>query len=702
MLTTIPISKVESAATMTIKWSTDTTISGNHIKGFATTNDGQTVYVVYTFPTEEEKENFKGTNPASIEMTLEGEFKEIDLPAHSYSFSMSNYLRMNGSIGLFESKKLIQMDDNNSFVSRMSERRWKLKNHIKTTFPSSLAPEATALLLGDKSAMNDEQTENYRTLGITHLFALSGLHVGLLVFIIRNILMRAHLRIETVDIVLIVLLPLYAFLVGGAPSIWRAVTVTVLLLINAHQKTKMRVDDALSLCAILFVCYEPHIVFHVGFQLSYLAAISLVYSTRILSRLKSAFLTTLLVSVITQLAVYPVILYHFFEVSLSSIIMNSIYVPLYSFLILPLNILLLLFTFFFTPLAELLFFFYVPIRGMLEMVTNWLAAIPFQLWNPGRPNPLLLIAAYGSVLYSFINFEKYNSIVRSLPVVVIMGIVIHYSSHFNGFLSVTYLDVGQGDCIIIEFPYKRATYVIDTGGTVQFGERDWKTPEKKFEVGRKIVVPFLKGRGIQKIDKLILSHADSDHMEGADEVMEEVDVKEIHISPGSELEKNMTSVLRLAKKEKIAIIPMQKGYAWKEGDNELQYLWPNGDTYSGNDSSLVLLLMADKLSFLFTGDLEKNGEMEFVSNFKHVDWNTIILKAGHHGSKTSSSKEFVSMLMPKFTIFSAGKRNRYGHPHPDVLQTFNDLNLKTLSTKEEGSITVVVSQNGYVIKTMKE
>ena len=153
--------------------------------------------------------------------------------------------------------------------------------------------EAEALLIGDRSGMDEELAADYRTLGITHLFAISGLHVGLLTFMFRGVLLRMSVRRETVDTLLMVLLPVYAVLAGGAPSVWRAVSVTILVLLAASGRVKVRLDDALAISAIVFIFYQPFVLFQPGFQLSYLAACSLVYSTSILADAKTALMTIL-------------------------------------------------------------------------------------------------------------------------------------------------------------------------------------------------------------------------------------------------------------------------------------------------------------------------------------------------------------------------------------------------------------------------
>ena len=696
---TLPEANEDGIETLTLSWSDSAKIDGGSIKGIAKTTTGDAIYAVYRFETEDEKNKFQKLNLTSIHFTMVGEFKQPEIPSHAYSFSMKKYLKMYGATGIFESTTILDVAEKNTLFSRLAGHRQTIKKHIQNTFPKSLITEAEALLIGDQSGMSEEEGAIFRRLGITHLFAISGLHVGLLTFMLRELLLRLKMRRESAHLLLIFLLPVYAVLAGGAPSVWRAVSVTVFILAITFGKLKIGLDNALAISAIVYILYEPFVLFQPGFQLSYLAALSLILSSKILAKMKSALSLSFLITLISQVSLYPILLFHFHELSLSSLIVNLFYVPLYSFIILPINILLLGMTAVFPAMADLIFACYEPIRELIRIGTNWAASLPYQLWTPGKPGSLEVMLCVIGVLVFFVRYEEGKRLLQSMVYVLVPAIIIHLQPYLDSTLRVTYLEVGQGDSIVIELPYRKAVYLIDTGGSVRFGEKNWRSPSKPFEVGRQIVIPYLKGRGITKVDKLILTHADADHIEGADEILKEIRIGEIHISPGSQTELEMGDLNEIAQLEKSPIIESHENIFWYEEEIRFDYLNPLKGDYEGNNSSLVLYMETEGPTFLFTGDMEIDSEEQFFRRHEMIDFNDLILKVAHHGSKTSSSDQFIRFLQPELAIISAGRKNLYGHPHAEVIDTFVKYGVPVLETAKNGSIVVSVKNGQYVVGT---
>jgi competence protein ComEC len=243
--------------------------------------------------------------------------------------------------------------------------------------------------------------------------------------------------------------------------------------------------------------------------------------------------------------------------------------------------------------------------------------------------------------------------------------------------------------------------LIDAGGLLRFDQEFWKQSDTPFEVGREVIVSFLKGRGIRLIDTFVWTHADSDHIEGAEEILEEIKVEEIHVTPGAIHEPTLQDAFQTAVTQNINIKEQIADTTWQVGNTQFMYVSPQDRDYEGNDDSLVLYMKHGLLTALFTGDLEKDGEEAMLRKYEGMQ-NLGILKAGHHGSKTSSSLDFITKLTPTITIFSAGKNNRYGHPHQEIIDRFKENNLPTLTTADVGSVHVRFHKEEMTIRTTLE
>lgn len=665
-------------------------INGQSMRGFMKTEQNESVYFSYQLKSEQEKQWFSERSLAGLRFIVAGQLDEEESSAHRYAFNMQTYLKSKDSIGPLTIQSLQFYDEEKSLLYTLAKQRFNVKQHIEQTFPKTLVAEAQALLIGLQDNVDGEMTRAYQKLGITHLFAISGLHIALLSFLFYQVLLRCRIRVEISTISLLVILPLYAILAGGAPSVWRAVAVVLFIAAAKFIKWHVPIEDALSYSCVFFLLFTPHVLYQIGFQLSYLATFSLIFSSRILMRSSNLFIQNFYMTLVSQLIVYPLLLLHFYEMSLSSFIANIFFVPLFSFIILPMNIVLLLLSYYWKFGADFLFALYEPCREMLAHLVLLLMDIPYQMWVPGKPTIMWMVFLYVSVVIALYMLDKRARLIQISGILLIPALIFSYRFITDDALHISYINVGQGDSILIELPRRKEVYLIDSGGLLRFNSETWKERNELYEVGRQIVVPYLKGKGIASLDKLVITHADADHVEGAEELLREIHVHEIHITPNSGGDSSMADLLAEAKRRQVPLKEKSSGESWRVGETEFHYLWPFDTEYKGNNDSLVLLLGQGSFRAIFTGDLEAEGEAELLEHYGPYLKDLTIVKAGHHGSKTSSSEAFVAHTNAQLTIFTAGKNNRYNHPAKEVVKRYEARGLPYLVTGLDGTIEVLV------------
>lgn len=681
-----------------VKWTDTYKVNGDRLRGFVKDEGGRKYYVAYKFRTEEEKADIEeGPLAGRSFMVTAAELDADFRMAHQYSFSMETYLKSHGAVGTVEIAEWQPVESERSLLDLLYSYRFKINALIAEHFPESLAAEAQALLFGEQDLVDEEAIRAYQKLGITHLFAISGLHIALVSLMFFQGLIRVGVRREVASIVLLVVLPLYGVLAGGAPSVWRAVCVVLIVLVCRYLKWRVPIDDALALCFIGFVLLNPGVVYQVGFQLSFLATVALIYSTPLLSSMTTWWSQSLFMSFICQLLVYPVLLYHFFEVSLSSFLANMLFVPLFSFIVLPINFVLLVLVFVSPMVAGWAFALYEPARVWLQELILQLQHIPYQMWIPGRPEGLWVVLLYIGVFLSFYWMMKGRKM-WAVAAILVPALLFHFRPLLQSDLQLSFIDVGQGDCILIEYPRQDKIVLIDSGGLLRFEVDGWQRRKSEYEVGRQVVVPYLKGKGIGKVDVLVVSHADADHVEGAEEIVREIRIGEVHISPNSGTELAMQELWQELRRFQI---PVYEKIAGDEVWTGLHYIWPNETEYEGNNDSLVLKLAYGQFTALFTGDLEEAGEQALVQNERAQIANITVLKAGHHGSKTSSSEPFVEVVNPRLVVFMAGFDNRFGHPHREVVERFELRQIPYLKTGERGTVEVKTDGQSIEVTTTR-
>ncbi|MHC0035846.1 DNA internalization-related competence protein ComEC/Rec2 [Pseudoneobacillus sp. C159] len=560
---------------------------------------------------------------------------------------------------------------------------------INKNFTSQTAPLAAALIFGTQDFLPDEMLQSYQKIGVIHIISISGLHVALLIGMIFYLGIRIGVVRERLTWALILTLPFYAFLTGASPSVNRSVFMTMMVLFVSQLKHSARLHsiDGLCLSFLLFTLWDPYIIYDIGFQLSYIVTFSLLLSLFIMARYHSSLSKVIITSYIAQLSSLPFLLYHFFEIPLISILANIIFVPLYSFILLPALIFLFFIQFVSPEIFRILSAYLSYLIELSDQLASILSSINWTRITPGRPSDLFLFLYGAVIIVSFIWWEQKKNLLLAfvLPFIVISAQIFHSVVSTEGEIAV--IDVGQGDSIFIRLPNNKGNYLVDTGGTVSFTIDPWKRKNSKFEVGKDVVVPFLKAKGITKLDLLILTHGDMDHIGGSLAVLNELKVERILLPDVVAEHGSIESKLQnLAKKKRTAISYVHEGLSWNVNENQFTILGP-AKSYVGekNDGSIILHAKIAGVNWLFTGDLGKEGEDRIIKAYPNAQID--VLKVGHHGSRHSTSANFIKYFKPKYSIISVGEKNGFGHPHDEVIKILEAAGSKIFRTDLYGGIT---------------
>ena len=554
--------------------------------------------------------------------------------------------------------------DNIKILKENSNPFIKLKNKvIKHVNSYKDSTYLYAFILGKTELVSDEVLTSYRENGISHLFALSGLHVSIFSSILLFILKKLRFK-EILNYVLIfIFLLLFSFITGFSPSILRATLLFFLLGINKVFYLNIRTLDILYLVFIILVIINPFIIYNLSFILSFTAAFFLIFSSDLLKG-KNYFVSLFKVSLLSYFASLPLSIYYFGYTNLLGTILNLVFVPLVSFVVFPLT----LFTFIISKFYSILNI----TTNLLESLSLLFNKFKIIIYFP-RIN-LIFVFIYLSILMLYIKFKKKIC----LYLIIVLLIFFKIRPYMDNNTYIYYMDVGQGDSILVVTPHLNKTILIDTGGMVSFNKN------YKSNIVKNKTIPFFRRIGINKVDYLFLTHGDYDHAGEANVLLSNFCVKKVIINKGNinNIEKkiNNKEVLRL----KNFVI-----------DNIKVNSLNNNVFNNENDNSTVLLFNIYDYKFLFMGDASIKTEEYLLNNY--ILPNVDILKVGHHGSYTSTSTDFINVIKPKYSVISVGENNMYKHPNKSVLDILD--NTKLFRTDVDGTIEVKISKKGYKIKT---
>ncbi|WP_340371735.1 DNA internalization-related competence protein ComEC/Rec2 [Peribacillus sp. FSL E2-0218] len=663
-------------------------IDGHSLKGFIASEKGERLMLRYKIDSEQEKENLGRLLQIGLSCPAEGSLSIPDTQRNENGFDYQRYLKRKSTHWILKADSITFqecIEGGNSIVHSIRNLRMKGIAYIGRNFPKESSGFVTALIFGDQGYIDEDDLTNYQRLGLVHLLAISGLHVSFLTGMLFYLGIRIGITRERMTIVLLIFLPVYMLLSGGSPSVVRSCLMAMLFFFLLLFKHRVSAASTIGLVYIALLLFQPNMLYDIGFQLSFAVTFSILMSSGIFLRYPQKTLQLLIISLICQLTALPILLFHFYEASFLGVFLNVVYVPLYSILLLPFSLIALTCHLLFPPLGEplisILNFTFILCNKAADAASNLpLASIVF-----GKPHFFVMALLVTSLLGLYLTWEGSFKKSKWWCGMLIVLLLFQYNiQKLSPFGEVQIIDVGQGDSILIILPFNRGNYLIDTGGQITFPIEPWAQKRKKFNTADDIIIPLLKSKGIHQLDKLILTHADADHVGSAKELIEHFKVEEIIIGGGSEEQYRDMDFVSIARDKKVQLSVSKRGDSWVAGGALFSVLHPHEEEENKNDSSIVLYSELGGLSWIFAGDLEEEGEGKLMNAFPRL--RADILKVGHHGSKTSTSAPFLLQLQPKAALISAGKDNRYGHPHKSVLGNLETNQIHVFRTDEDGSI----------------
>ena len=661
-----------------------------------------------------------------------GEFELPEEQRNTGGFNYRKYLKTKGIYGLvtasLNNTTLKKQNNLNILNIAINKIAIKIKQKAKMLLTEKEANILLGILIGYKDELDIELQENFRKSSMSHMLAVSGAHVSYIIMIFGVIISKMNISKNSGKILTIFFLLFFMRLTNQTPSVSRACIMSIYIIIGSllHKRTSSLCSLSFSLLIILV--QNPYSIFDIGLQLSYGGTIGIILfnkyfnkknkkelflekkENKFFSHINEKIKEIVKISIFANIIIIPILMEHYSTFSPTFILSNLLVSPLFATIII-LGFITIVISLIFVPFSK---FLAIPLGFLIKLfiqtstlISSWKIS---QIYMP-RPKPIFIVLYY--LIIAIIIFKKQlkykenkkrieKNILIKLKIInfknlfitiFIITIILFLFSQIPQNLKINFIDVGQGDSTLIITP-KHKTILIDGGG---------KEDDTSDEVGKKILLPYLLYKGITKIDYIIISHFDTDHVGGLLTVMEELKVEQVIISKQGEDSENYQKFKEIVKKKKIKVAIVNKGDKLKiEKDLYFDILWPNKEKLISenklNNNSIVCKLHYKSFSMLFTGDIEAVAEKKMLQEYKNnlQILNSTILKVGHHGSKTSSIQEFIEIVKPKIALIGVGKNNKFDHPNNQVIERLEKYNGRIYRTDENGEISITVNPKGKI------
>lgn len=613
------------------------------------------IKVSFFFKDELEKKYLETKIKYGIMVKIIGELNKPINNTIPNTFNYKKYLYNNQIYYTLSATKIEIINKNISILNQA-------KNIIRSRAMNFITKDyLMTFILGDKTLLDNQTLDNYRVIGVTDLFAISGMHINLFSLIIMFCLKKIKVKENNRYYIVITFLLFYAFLTNYTASILRAALFYILLSFNKIFYTEISNLHIAFLTITILLLINPFLVYNLGFIYSIVTCLGLIIGSNYLKS-KNYFIGIFKISLVSFLFSLPITLINFYEINLLSIINNLFFVPFITIIVYPLSLLVYI-----LPFLEPILIFFINIS---ETVSNLLVLYSVNIVVP--KGGIIIFIVYYAFIIGFLKGHK-KMIIYAIAIILLPKL----SPYLNNNYEIYFLDVGQGDAILIRSPNNKENIMIDVGGKINYKQKKWEEKNKKFNLSDNIIV-FLKSLGIEYLDIIISSHGDDDHIGNLPNMIDKYKIRYVMLNQGNynELEKKV-----IATKIKITKKPQIKFLNIKFLETDL--------TNDENGNSTIILLSINNYKILFLGDAPKSKEIEIMNkyNIKDID----ILKVGHHGSKTSSDSNFISVVNPKISIISSGRKNRFNHPSKETIDTLEKYNYKYLNTQNDGTIMFIIN-----------
>lgn len=542
-----------------------------------------------------------------------------------------------------------------------------------------------AMILGERGNLDAETKMQYQMAGIMHILAISGLHISFVGMGFFRLLKKAGAGNGVAGAVSAFLIYAYGIVTGGSVSAMRAVGMFLVLVGAGIAGRSYDLLSAMALSAIVLLLDAPAYLYNVSFLLSFGAVIGIGALTPeicSLLNLKKRTAKSLAGSVIVWLITLPIALHAYGEVSLAGVILNLLVLPT-SGIVLASGIFALPVGIFVIEIAKRVVFPGKCVLFLYEKLCEVVGWIPHSTWIAGSPQ-LWQCAVYYVMLGVAFMGVKWGKKAASVALVILAVVFLGYHSR-NG-LTITCLDIGQGDCCVLKMPGGE-NFLIDGGSS----------NKKNTAVCQ--ILPYLKNQGIATLDGIFVSHTDQDHISGIEELLElcaqnlaTVRVKNLILPDWNTTGEEYEKLKMLAEQTGILVQTAREGNLLKTKEAQIEILAPeNGaDGSDTNEDGMVMEVHFGKFRGLFTGDIGAETEKKLLDSMEDVDF----LKAAHHGSKYSTCQGFLDVVSPEIAVVSCSAKNTYGHPSADTIKRLEDCGAQVEYTMKNGAITVQTDGEG--------